>query len=236
MYKALWIDDGHHQNKRLHQYLLEKHSEIELIPNSTQLSETIALLNAEEFDLLFVNPKMKGANAFDLLKAVSPFSFDFIVLAEGDNYVRDAVRFNALDYLSFPIKLEDLEESIQFFYQKKELDKIGNNTSATNIALPTSKGYVFIKPSSIIRCKADGAYTEVLMERSSIIVSKNIKYLEDILISFKFFRVHKSHLINLRHLKEYHRNSAGGLVLLSDGSKIQIAKNRREDFLEVIVD
>ncbi|MFN5317852.1 MAG: hypothetical protein ACK5CY_03325 [Bacteroidia bacterium] len=43
-------------------------------------------------------------------------------------------------------------------------------------------------------------------------------------------RVHASHIINLRELKAYHKGN-GGYLILSDDSKIDISKSRREEFL-----
>jgi two-component system LytT family response regulator len=45
-----------------------------------------------------------------------------------------------------------------------------------------------------------------------------------------FIRVHASHIINIRELKSYHKGN-GGYLVLSDDSKIDISKSRREEFL-----
>ena len=48
-----------------------------------------------------------------------------------------------------------------------------------------------------------------------------------------FVRVHASHFINIRELKTYHKGN-GGFVILSDNTKIDISKSRKEEFLLVI--
>jgi len=46
-----------------------------------------------------------------------------------------------------------------------------------------------------------------------------------------FFRVHNSSIINLKQVKKYHR-ARGGYAEMNDGSMIEVATRRREEFLE----
>jgi len=46
-----------------------------------------------------------------------------------------------------------------------------------------------------------------------------------------FFRIHSSNLINLNYIKKYNRGR-GGVVELDDGSVIEVAARRKEEFLK----
>jgi len=82
--------------------------------------------------------------------------------------------------------------------------------------------------------EAEGCYTKVyLKDKKKTIVSRTLKEFEDTIPKEKFYRVHKSHLINLKYLKEY-SNIDGGFVTMKDGNKIEISRRKAPDFIQKI--
>jgi two-component system LytT family response regulator len=53
---------------------------------------------------------------------------------------------------------------------------------------------------------------------------------EIILQDSNFFRIHKSSLINLRHIKEYQKGE-GGFVVMSNGKSLEVSRRKKEPFL-----
>ena len=64
-------------------------------------------------------------------------------------------------------------------------------------------------------------------------VSKPLAEYENLLADATFLRIHKSFLINLKHVKEYQRGE-GGLVLMTNNAEIEVSRRRKEQFLEKI--
>jgi two-component system LytT family response regulator len=99
------------------------------------------------------------------------------------------------------------------------------------IAIPTVDGFDFILIENIIRCEAQGAYTRIhVTDSKKILVSRPLKDFENLLPEDIFFRIHNSHLINLNYIKKYNRGR-GGLVELDDGSVLEVAARRKDEFL-----
>ena len=48
-----------------------------------------------------------------------------------------------------------------------------------------------------------------------------------------FFRIHRSHLINLEHLVKYVKGE-GGYVEMSDGSKAEVSRRKKSDFMDFL--
>ncbi|HEY6438210.1 MAG TPA: LytTR family DNA-binding domain-containing protein, partial [Ignavibacteriaceae bacterium] len=53
---------------------------------------------------------------------------------------------------------------------------------------------------------------------------------ENLLGDAGFLRIHKSFLINLRHVKEYQRGE-GGMVIMNNNSEIEVSRRKKEQFL-----
>jgi two-component system LytT family response regulator len=77
-----------------------------------------------------------------------------------------------------------------------------------------------------------GAELLVLKGGEKLMVSKPMGQLEEILEGNSFFRVHNSHLINMNHIRQFVR-SDGGYVVMDDNTTVSVARNRKDDFLEL---
>ena len=103
------------------------------------------------------------------------------------------------------------------------------------LALPTSNGSEYINIKEIIRIEADGSYSKVFTtDKKMRLVSKNLKSLEDSLEGESFFRTHKSHLINIEHIKKYIPVKDGGYIEMIDGSEILVARSVKNILVELI--
>ena len=71
------------------------------------------------------------------------------------------------------------------------------------------------------------------MEGEKIIVSKTLKEYEEMLTECGFYRVHKSYLINLVHIKRFDRQD-GGYIVLTNDLKIPVASRKREEMLGLL--
>lgn len=87
------------------------------------------------------------------------------------------------------------------------------------IVLPVSHGFEVIEFDEIIRLEADGPYTRVILGNHKYkLVSHTLKDFEDTLPGEKFYRIHKSHLINLKCIKAY-SNISGNYVTMTEASR-----------------
>ncbi len=84
-----------------------------------------------------------------------------------------------------------------------------------------------------MRCESDRMYTVVVMtDGEKLLVSKPMGQLDEILEGQGFFRVHNSHLINMQHIRQFVR-ADGGYLVMADSATVSVARNRKEEFLEL---
>ena len=99
------------------------------------------------------------------------------------------------------------------------------------IALPITEGFILVKPEEIVRCEAQGGYTQVfLKDESSLLITKTLKHYDEILEDFNFFRIHKSHLVNLKYVRKFIKGKQG-YIEIADGKIIEVSSRKREDLL-----
>ena len=121
-------------------------------------------------------------------------------------------------------------KQIRFLMQQL---KDQRNNAIHRIALPTSEGLDFIDLEDILYCESDGAYTFVhLNNGSKKLISKTLKFLEDILCDFHFLRVHKSYIVNMNYVSKYSRGS-GGLLTMKNGARIKVSRSKKEELLSL---
>jgi len=195
-------------------------------------------------NLVLLDIEMPGMSGFEMLKLVGDIDFEVIFTTSYNEYVLDAIRSNAFDYLTKPIKPAELKASIERLIQKRvrsrnqKFEQLAESLSSRNknrrIALPTFEGFIFIYVRDIMRCESESNYTTLHMANGDkLVVTRTLKEIEESINSTDFFRVHNSHFVNLASIKKYIRGS-GGYLVMNDGATINIARNRKDKFLKIL--
>ena len=244
MINAVIIDDETRNIKLMKNILSKFCPQVHLIGDANNGQTGQELIRQKKPELVFLDIEMPYGNGFDLLNALMPINFEVIFVTAFDKYVLQALKYSALDYLLKPINIDELKGAVQnaeLRIQKNSVNQQLSNlldnfkkqeSGLKKIAVPTSGGFDFILIDDIIRCEALGAYTKIhINDSKKIVVSKPLKDYETILPEDIFFRIHNSHLINLNYIKKYNRGR-GGIVELDDGSIIEVAIRRKDEFLK----
>ncbi|MBA4411609.1 MAG: hypothetical protein C0397_19600 [Odoribacter sp.] len=102
------------------------------------------------------------------------------------------------------------------------------------ILLKCSRSIEFIEVEKIIRIESLRAYCRVcIINENAILLSCPLKAIEEKLSVYPiFFRSHKSHLINMLYVKNYHSDKG---IKLADGSYVPLALKMKSAFLEKMV-
>lgn len=226
LHKALIIDDEEHCRNALQNLILRYCPQLQVTGNVGSVFEARQNMIEHRPDLIFLDVEMPEENGFDLLEQLGAGAIPVIFTTAYERYALPALKKQAIDYLLKPVESKELIAAIN----KLKIPQLTSPREPGKIALPTLKGLIFSSSQDIIHCQADGSYTRVFQTKGSLLVSRNIGQIEDLLAPHGFFRVHKSHLVNLRHVKEYIRGK-GGLLVMSDGVHVEVSKRKREDFL-----
>lgn len=117
--------------------------------------------------------------------------------------------------------------------KKAKMSDVNSASANARLMIAHSKGFTLIDFSEIIMLEASGNYTDFFLTNNrKIIASRTLKDYENILDKKLFFRVSRSAIVNLNHIKEY--NSSEETLYLSENHQIHISKTRWQEFNEAI--
>jgi len=207
----------------------------------------LPLIRETKPDLVLLDIEMAQGNAFDLLNQLLPITFKVIFVTAFDNYAIRAFKYSAVDYLLKPVDLDDLRDAIHrvehassqnSILQQMQtlLENVGSmQVSQQKLAIPTVTGLSFIPVQDIVRFEAKGNYTSIYLDgKEPVIATRSISEYEDMLPLSVFFRIHNSHIINLTKIRKYHKGR-GGTVEMEDGTMLEVASRRRDEFLRLLL-
>ncbi len=109
-----------------------------------------------------------------------------------------------------------------------------NNEKIHKITLPYSKGYKVVDINDILMFKGNNNYSDIyLVDGSMLLSSKTLRFFELNLPAHRFFRIHKSFLINLLHIQEINLKDGGYVTLLND-QIVPVARGKSTELMQLI--
>lgn len=236
--KAIIVEDEETSREILKNYLNKYCSTVTLMGEAANVEDALKLIHAYELDLVFLDVEMPYGNAFDLLDRVENRTFETVFVTAYDHYAIDALNAHASYYLLKPIDIEKLVEAVAHVREIKEKEQLLQNslfkpvqkTITGKITIPLQNGFEVLEMDEILYCQADDNYTQIFSKDKKRLVSKTLKYFEDVLSENGFARIHKSYLVNVNTIVEY-RKGKGGSVVLENGKEIMVSPSRKKDLL-----
>ncbi|WP_308991385.1 LytTR family DNA-binding domain-containing protein [Mariniflexile litorale] len=236
---SIIVEDEETSREILKNYLEKYCPNVSVIGEASNVEEALILIRNNDLDVVFLDVEMPYGNAFDLLDKVGDINFETIFVTAYNHYAMDALNAHASYYLMKPISIDELIKAVDYVTEiKTKEDALQDqvlvpktNTDNGKITIPQLDGFEVINTADILFCKADDNYTEIhLNTNKKKIVSKTLKYFEDILIDSSFARVHKSYLVNVNEVVKYVKGK-GGSVVLSNGKQIMVSASRKSELL-----
>lgn len=242
--KSIIVDDEKHGRENLAGILRQYCPDVDLVGEADSVDTAVLQIQKHNPDLVFLDIEMPKANGFQLLEHFRDFRFEVIFVTAYDNYAIKAIRFSAADYILKPINLNDLQtavskvaERIQQKQENQRMKQLVYNISQPQnprIGLPTGDRIEFVEVQKIIRCQGEGNYSHIYFEGNKhLLVAKTLIEFEDLLQEYSFFRVHKTHLVNLKQVVAWLKTD-GGILQLSNGDTVAVSRRRKDEVLKIL--
>ena len=205
MIKAILIDDEPQSSKSLAIKLTATATEVKVVAVFDKPEQALLSIATLKPDVLFLDIEMPGLNGFQLVEQLAENNAEIIFVTAYSEYVLNALRISAFDYLLKPVDKKELADTLERLEQKlshqhttqtKEQVQLfaetvqQRNQAPKRLALATTQGVLFIKIADIIRVEASSNYTTFyLTNRPKTTVAKTLKEYEPVLTAQHFFRI-----------------------------------------------
>lgn len=236
---SIIVEDEETSRDILKKYLKKYCPNVTVLGEAANVDEALVLIRNNELDLVFLDVEMPYGNAFDLLDKVGDVDFETVFVTAYNHYAIDALNAHVSYYLTKPISIDELIKAVDYVSEIKTKEQalqdqiLVPKTNAVNgkITIPQLDGFEVLNTADILYCKADDNYTEIYLNNNKKkLVSKTLKYFEDILSGGGFARVHKSYLVNVNEVIKYVKGK-GGSVVLSNGKEIMVSASKKSGLL-----
>src|SRR5215212_11482890 len=215
----LLVDDERPSCELLHMMLRDHCPEVNQIAEAENVDDARRHLEQQIPDIVFLDVEMPNESGLELLKYINPLKTSVVFVTAYSQYAIPALKAGATDYLLKPVDAEELVA----ITRKVSQGKVKNQDITSveqKLIIPHLKGLKIVNTKNTVRLKADNNYTEIYLDDGQkLVVSKPIKDFENKLDSRLFYRVHKSHIINILHFKEYLSDYGVDTAVMTDGSK-----------------
>lgn len=239
--KTILVDDEPRGLTSLQKLLQLNCAGIDIIACCSSAAEAAEKIKELQPQLVFLDIAMPETNGLDFLHSLPVIHFEIIFVTAHSNYMTQAFRFSAVDYLLKPVDEELLKEAVKRAAKKAEDKTAGQNmltlmhniqhkssVQKMKLCIPSLKGFQVVDIQDIIYCEASGNYTNFYFSNHSLIcASKPIHEYEELLADCNFLRIHKSYLVNLQHIKEYLRGE-GGIIVLSNDHEVEVSRRKKD--------
>lgn len=223
------IVDDEPNSRDMIDFLLKSSDDVKVLDKCENITQAFKSIKQHNPDIIFLDIEMPGGSGFDLLQMLrnTPYNPTVVFVTAYNQFAIKAIKHAAFDYLLKPIDIDDINDTLARYREKKR-NGIKTDKSKAELLLehleefPKLKfnmrnGVLFVDPDDIIWCEASGSYTVLhLHSRKDEVVSVSLKDVEQQLLQYPFFRVSRSAIINLKYLTKIDRRNKACIVQKND--------------------
>ncbi|MCG5214229.1 LytR/AlgR family response regulator transcription factor [Streptosporangium sp. KLBMP 9127] len=188
-------------------------------------------------DAVFLDIRMRGLDGVVLGRLLSQFANPprIVFVTAYEDHAVDAFEIKAEDYLLKPVRPERLAEAIRRVCVAAET--MGPDLAVRDPeTIPVELGGVtrFVASTDVMYVEAQGDYARLHTSAGSHLVRISLATLEERWATAGFVRVHRSHLVAVKHIDELHIDS-GRCVVRIDGAEIPVSRRHTRELRDLLV-
>ena len=242
------VDDEPLARERLAS-LLSAEQDIEVVRQCRDGEEAVSAIDQLTPDLVFLDVQMPALNGFEVIEAVGADKMPLVIFVTAyDQHALRAFQVRALDYLLKPFDRERFQEALQrarAHIQRDETGDLGRRLLAlvkdlrrdqpkTDRLVVKSGGRLFfLRTDEIDWIEAAGNYVRLHVGTTSHLLRETMNSIEARLDPEKFFRIHRSRIVNMERIQEMQPWLNGEYaVVLRNGTRVTLSRGYREKLQE----
>jgi len=245
MLKCLIIDDEQDGRDVMNMLISDFCTDLSVAESCANGRDGVKAIMKHHPDIVFLDIDMPDMSGFEVLDCVKNMKLKVVFVTAHNEHAIRAFKYSAIDYILKPpspqsiIDAVEKAKQVEFRGSSSQYELLIGNLKNEDqlpevIALPMADGLQVVRVQDIMYCKADKNYTHIhFADKKKMLVSKQLKEFESLLVHHGFFRVHHSAIVNLRYINKYVRGE-GGYVIMKDDSTVEVSRQKKEEFMKLI--
>jgi len=255
--RALIVDDEE-LGRRMLRSLLASDEDVQVVGEASSAAEARRKITEHQPDLVFMDVEMPGGNGIDVLQDIDePIPYIILVTAHPE-FALPAFEVQVSDYLVKPVQRQRFLGSVMRAKQRIAERRVaglareiagavgtngrGNGEAAARGAhAPPAEKYAdqmtirvrrrmfSLEVSDISWIQGASQYSRVHTKNGEYLLSRTLASLECELDPRRFFRIHRSAIVNASHVREVRSSGDGRYnIYLHGGQALPMGRARRE--------
>ena len=243
--KTIVVDDEQLARDEL-RYLLEQLGGVEIVAQAGNGVEALRVIEEYQPDLVMLDVQMPGLTGFEVARRVVEAGLEsqLVFVTAYDQYAIDAFEVNAVDYLLKPVEPGRLATAVERVRKRLASEKPRKDTDLEpllqmlsdrqgrreQLAIKIDERFLLIHADEVVYVSVEDDQIRVVT--NSLSGTSNYRTLDELqtrLDPAVFWRVHRSHLVNINKIKEivpwFSRNY---ILKMKDGKGTEIPVSRSQ--------
>ena len=231
-------------------FLLERLGGIEIISQAGNGVEALRVIEELQPDLVMLDVQMPGLTGFEVARRVMQAGLpsQVVFVTAFDQYAIDAFEVNAVDYLLKPVEPERLAQAVERARKRQaavprpagptseaDFDRLlqmlaDRQVRREQLAIKVDERFLLVHADEVVHASVEDDQVRVVT--NSLSGTSNYRTLDELqtrLDPAVFWRVHRSHLVNINKIKEivpwFSRNY---ILKMKDGQGTEIPVSRSQ--------
>jgi two-component system LytT family response regulator len=222
--KAIIVEDSRLARKEIAE-LLKAFDDISIEAEAENAEDAERLIKSKDIDLIFLDINLPGGTGFDLVEKLEDPPFIIFTTAY-DEYAIKSFEYNTLDYLLKPIKKEPLERAVNKARQVIAASITHETGPRKKIFVKDGEKFWFVNTEDIMCFESEGNYTRIYFKNNKPLIYKSLNQIEAKVNPSIFFRVSRTHIVNLNFIKSA-KEGLGNTIKLILENNLQVNVSRR---------
>jgi DNA-binding LytR/AlgR family response regulator len=222
-------------------YLLARDDRVGEVRTAADASGALRELESDEVDAVFLDIRMPGLSGLDLAKVLSRFARPPVVVfvTAYDEHAVAAFDLHALDYVVKPVRAERLAEAVRRAHDAatsgpRAEPATHDRAESATIPVELAGTVRFLARADVAYAEAAGDYARLHTAAGSHLVRAPLSTLAEEWAPAGFVRIHRSFLVNLRHIGELRFDGAHYTVLVA-GHELPVSRRHSRELKDRLV-
>jgi two-component system LytT family response regulator len=248
--KVLVADDEPLAREDL-KHLLRDDPDIESIAEARNGAEAVAAIRAQRPDLVLLDIQMPRMDGMAVVEAVGPTRMPAVIFVTAhDRYAIRAFEISAVDYLLKPVTEERFRTAFRRAKSRLGLDAAGEinrqmlaalesianrQSYLSRLAVRSGERTVFLPVETIDWIEASQNYVRLHAGTANHDLHVSLNTIEASLDPARFLRIHRSHIVNVKRIKQVWTLSHGHYVVeLVSGERLSSGRTYGERIRQLV--